>query len=842
MVNRLLLFSALRHFQGHPWQAWLSVIGIAIGVAVIVAVDLANQSARQAFLLSAESLTGKATHQIVAGPAGIPEAFYRELRIQHGLRRSAPVVEGLVKQGADNLQLIGIDPLAEAPFRQLGAGVGEESIRQLLSRPNTALLSRITAERLGLSVGDGLPVTVAGRPVTLHMVGLLEGDNPAVLEGLLLTDISTAQELLESSGRLDRIDLILTPGEIGPLTDHLPAGLRLEIPAARTRVMMEMIQAFQTNLSAMSLLAMVVGAFLIYNTMTFSVLRRRRLLATLRLVGVSRRSLFHLLLLESMLLGLIGTGLGLMLGTLTAHFLVHLVTRTINDLYFVLTVTQLILEPLVLLKGCLVGLGVTLLAGLAPAIEAAGSLPINALRRSQLEQRVHRGLPWLGSAGVIALLYGLYLVRQPENGLLGGFVGLFLIIGGYSLLVPLAVTLMSRASSWSAIHLVSRGNLLSRFALRSIDANLSRTGLSIAALSVAVAATLGVNIMISSFRTTVADWLGYTLRGDIYVSALSSRENGSDGVLLSQTQGLIESLPVVAETSSGRRVTVLSEHGPVELLALEMSSISHKGFRFVAPPMPELWEHYRSGRVVLISEPYAYKHQLKTGDNLLLQTLHGRLSLPVGGVFYDYGSERGLISLDRSTYARHWGDDAISTLGVFLHPGVETSVANEMIRNTLKSLHQALRIRSSREVREHSMAVFDRTFAITRVLRLLAIGVAFVGVLSALMALQLERTRELAVLRATGVTPGQLSRYILLQTGVMGFYAGLLSLPLGWFMSEVLIEVINRRAFGWSIMTQLPPTSLLEAMLLAVSAALLAGIYPAWRMGRVSPALALREE
>ncbi len=160
----------------------------------------------------------------------------------------------------------------------------------------------------------------------------------------------------------------------------------------------------------------------------------------------------------------------------------------------------------------------------------------------------------------------------------------------------------------------------------------------------------------------------------------------------------------------------------------------------------------------------------------------------------------------------------------------------------LKGWISQLSIRSNREIRDYSMGIFDRTFAITQVLRLLAIGVAFIGVLSALMALQLERTREQAVLRATGVTPGQLSRLTLLQTSLMGLYAGLFALPLGWLMSEVLIEVINRRAFGWSITTLLPVDAVVEALLLAVGAALLAGLYPAWRMGRTSLALALREE
>jgi putative ABC transport system permease protein len=225
-----------------------------------------------------------------------------------------------------------------------------------------------------------------------------------------------------------------------------------------------------------------------------------------------------------------------------------------------------------------------------------------------------------------------------------------------------------------------------------------------------------------------------------------------------------------------------------------------------------------------------------------LHTPQGPLTLPIGGVFYDYGSDRGLITLARSVYARWWGDDAISTVGVFLQPGVETATAIAAIHGVLKGMDRSVQIRSNREIHDQSLDIFDRTFVITQVLRLLAIGVAFVGVFSALMALQLERTREQAVLRATGVTPRQLSLLTLLQTGLMGLYAGVLSLPLGWLMSKVLIEVINRRAFGWSIQTQLPFAALPEALLLAVSAALLAGLYPAWRMRRVQPALALRAE
>ena len=833
-MNRLLRLSTLRHLRRHPWQSWLTVLGIALGVAVILAVDLANQSARQGFLLSAERLTGRANQQILGGPKGIPDTFYRQLRVELGLRRSAPVVEGQVRLGDQRLRLLGIDPLAEAPFRQFAAGLDRGLLRQLLTQADSLLLSQDDAARLGLAVGDRLTLRVAGTRARLRLIGLLGGEDPALREGLILTDIATAQELLGRVGRLDRIDLILEPAERARLQARLPPGLRLQTPASRTRMMAEMIEAFQINLSAMSLLAMLVGALLIYNTMTFSVLRRRRLLGTLRILGVTRAALFRLLLLEALLLGLIGTALGIGLGIFTAQYLLHLVTRTIDDLYFALSVSQLVVEPLSLLKGCLVGLGVTLLAALLPAMEAAATRPVDVLRRSLLESRLQRALPWLALSSLLALLAGWLFLSLSGRNLVGGFAGLFSLIIGYSLLTPLAVL----GLGWLGGPLARRAGLLPRLALRGITANLSRSGLAIAALSVAVAAALGVGVMIGSFRATLADWLAYTLRSDLYLDLAE----GAEGVLPTGLRGRIEALPEVAETSAGRRVEVESEYGPVELLALDLASRSQRGFRFARPPAGDLWRRYGAGELLLVSEPFAYRHRLHPGDLLRLQTDGGPLSLPIGGIFYDYGAARGLISLARSAYARLWDDPGISTIGVYLRPRADPGSVAAALRQLHGDRPPALRIRANREIRERAMAVFDRTFTITRVLRLLAIGVAFIGVLSALLALQLEHTREQAVLRTCGLTPGGLGRLILLETGLMGLYAGLLALPLGWLMSQLLIEVINRRAFGWSIFPQLAPADLLLALLLALGAALLAGLYPAWRVTRLPPALALREE
>jgi len=598
-------------------------------------------------------------------------------------------------------------------------------------------------------------------------------------------------------------------------------------------------EAFRINLTAMSLLALLVGAFIIYNTMTFAVLQRRELFGHLRVLGVTRRELFTLILGESLALGLVSTLLGLAAGVLLAQVLVHLVTRTINDLYFTLTVTRLFIGPGVLAKGALLGLVVTLLAALVPAWEAARSEPRDVQRHTQMEGRIGHLVTLLAWIGLLLMGAGVALAWLPGEGLLAAFAGLFLLILGFSLGVPRLLAGIGRR----LLPLLGRiappvGLLAGRGVVRS----LSRTGPAVAALTVAISATVGMGIMTASFRGTVALWLEQALTSDIYISA---QEGGS--ALIVETldpavPGLLTGIPGIRGSSRGRRVRIEAETGPVELLALRMGDHSYRGFRFKGATLERLWPRFLGGELVLVSEPYAYRHGTQAGDQLRLFTAQGWHGFTVGGVYYDYRSSQGLLVLNQPDYARLWDDPSITAVGLSLSDPAQLSQVLERVRTALAPLRQALHIRATGELRTHSLEVFDRTFAVTRVLRLLAVGVAFIGILSALLALHLERAREHAILRATGATPGQLLGLVTLQSGLMGLVAGLLALPLGWLMAQILIQVVNRRSFGWTLLTELPPSVLAEALALAVGAALLAGLYPAWRVARTCPAEALRTE
>ena len=848
-----LLRASVRHLARHPWQAGLSILGIALGVAVVVSVDLASASARRAFGLAAEGVTGRATHQVVGGPAGLDERVVPRLARELGVHPLAPVLEAWVGvEGAPGrtLQLLGVDPFGEAPFRPYlgrGAGAGALPLGALVTEPGAVVVSRETAADLAVGVSGTLVLRAAGRLRPVRVVGLIEPDDARsrqALRGLVVADLATAQELLDRLGRLSHVDLVVPAGSAGErllarVRAVLPPGADVVPAAARSQFVGELTRAFDVNLTALSLLALLVGLFLAYNTMTFSVVQRRATIGMLRALGVTRAEIVAAVLAEALLIGLVATSLGLALGVGLAGGLVKLVTRTINDLYFVVVVRELALSPGVLAKGAALGIGATLLAAIVPAAEASAAPPGAALQRVVLEARARRAAPRAALAGLAVLVAGALLISLASRSLFWSYGGLFAIVLGAALLTPLAMVGVAWAAGPGLGWLLG---LPGRMAARGVVARLSRTGVAVAALMVAVASTVGVGVMIRSFRATVVRWLETSLVADVYVSAPTlPGGRGGESTLAPAVIARLRVAPGVESVGTYRGVRVMSPLGPTQLVALGVGPGSFRQFRFLAGSRATAWPAFQDGGAAIVSEPYAYRHGLAVGSALRLRTDRGERAFPIAGVFADYGSEQGVVMVSRRTYEANWDDRGVSSLGLVLASGADPEAVATALR-VRSGGDQDLLIRSNRALREASLEIFDRTFAITAVLRVLATVVAVVGVLSALMALQLERARELGVLRAQGLTPREVRRLVLAETGLLGGIAGALAVPVGIGLALVLMHVINRRAFGWSMETTVSGDVLVQAVGLAILAALLAGAYPAWRMARTPPAPALREE
>lgn len=828
-MRDLLLRASARFYLRHPWQLALAIAGVALGVAVYVGVALANDSARRAFELSSEAVTGRTTHRVLPIGGALPDEVFTDLVTRLGISRAAPVIEAGIAVGGRRLSLLGIDPLKEPIVRGFVGWVPERASdgARLLIEPGAVLLPETLAADLGVDGDTSVEARLGGRSATLLAVGTVRAaardtDVPVV------TDIATAQALTGRFGLLYRIDLRIDDDDAARVAAALPPGATL-VPAERDTAFEQLTQAFQVNLTALGLLALVVGMFLIYSTMAFAIVQRRAVFGTLLAIGLARRDLLVGVWLEALVLGVAATGLGLALGHVLAQGLVDLVLATIGDFSFSSRVTAAEPSVRVYLLGAALGIGATLVSALGPAVDAARGAPAAAMRRAALERQSRARSRLAAWCALPALVAAAVVLSIGSRSLMLAFAGLFFVLVAGALVTPAVTSLLMRALE----PLAERGfGIPGLLAVRGVTASLSRTGVATAALAVAVATVIGIGLMITSFRGSLIEWLETTLTADLYVSFDESARSDDDLVTA------IAALPDVSGTSLTRVARLPTALGDLGLRA--------------AQPGPEGWgleiveaqagalERLGSEPVVAVAEPLAFRLELRPGDRLTLPTAAGEREFPIVAVYRDYDAGGSSIVVSLAQYRRLWNDDGVSSIGVHVTersriPAVEAAIRELMPRGSA-------RIISTDGVIEISLAVFDRTFKITEVLRLLAAIIAFLGVLSALLSIEIEKAREHAVLRALGLGPRGLATLTLTQTTLLGAAAAIAAIPIGTALAALLVYVINRRSFGWTMSLDPAAEPALAGAALAVGAALVAGIYPALRMRRAELGRALREE
>lgn len=850
----LLLRSHLRQLWRDRMQTLLAVLGIAIGVAVVLAVDLANAASREAMRIASEQLDGSATHAIVGAGERLAEAHYAALRLRwragagelEDVRSMAPIVTAQVRLTRERdgdawpVQLLGVDPTADAGMRAAVPAPGTSGVGRLMSEPGTALLDRDSLRRLGLDPEalspdreDGtaevwLQVDGSWRPLTL--LGSFDLAQRPIGQGLLLTDIATAQELLQRQGWLSRIDLQraqpppssrfavvlerLFPGLVLPPAgageQELDAGLRIVSLAEQEADTRALAASFQLNLAALGLLALLVGAFLVHGTLSHAVLRRRRLFGRLRVLGVQAAELRRMVLVEAAVMGLLGVVLGLLLGRWLAGALLELTAGTLEQLYGQVAVAALAPDPVPWLKAAGVGLLATLLAGM-PAATRATESPAEQRARPARRHGV-RGL----ALGLLAATAGFVLL--PGLNYFGGLLAVGALLLAAALLTPDWV----RACLHSAQHLLRSAPLGWRLLLRESERGLTRSGVASAALVMAMATAMGMGLMVDSFRVSVDRWLEARLTAPLQLQLPGEHRElpadlaavlpaWSDGSILTISwRDRVDRQPV--------RVSVVEEEGEIPSdLGLAMLAGSH------------------DQQGVVISEPLARRLGIWVGAELALPQPGGAQPVRVSGVFREYGAGPGLILVPAAL-----GFEVLpGRMTVELYGGrAETDAARRALAQLAP---EGSRVRHDAELLAMARAIFERTFRVTSVLQAIAAVVAGFGLFAALSALSLERRVQYGVLRTIGVgrwTP------VLQNHGealLLALAALLLAMPLGVGVAIILIEVVNVRAFGWSLDWHFAPPLFLQATLGACLAALLAASLPALSLWRATPRQLLTE-
>jgi putative ABC transport system permease protein len=833
---RLFGWLVLRPLTREPVRTALTVFAVALGVSVVVAIDLAGQAAAGSFLSSLESLSGK-TDLILSSPGGLDEKLLGSLSALPYPIDFAPRIEdfAFVEGKGEAIPFIGLDLIGHH-LPQFDEQNPEQAALLLASRNPIWVGSRLRLEpgsRVRLLINDTLrEYTVAG---VLKSVA-----RDTAEQNVIVSDIGLAQIVTAKIGKLDTIDVrIPNTGSIDywqqVIAAHVPTSVSIELQGARTDENRKMLSAFRWNLRVLSYIALVVGAFLIYNTVSVSVVRRRNEIGVLRALGATRSYIAGGFLAESLFFALAGSSLGLMVGRVMAVGAVALIGKTVQSLYVSSEPSPIHLTVEAAATGVGLGITVSLLAALLPAIEAAHVAPVEAMARGREEydaaQRSRVSIWW----ALLTLAVGAVLTQLPaiDGQPLAAYVAVLLLIAATALAIPAIVSLFSHFAADITLRLFGVAAML---ALRSLRASLGRTSILTAALATAVAMTASVEIMVGSFRETLVVWMDGQLTADFYLRPAGSSAADRHPTMSAAIADGISEIPEVAGVDRFRAYPISYEGLPATLAGGESTNST----RFLPGENgAEIVHTWPTGDYAIVSEPFANKHKVRVGSSITFALAGARRTFKVIGIYYDYSTERGYIILARRTLLRYLPDPAASNLAVTLKPGADPNAVRRSIDQLIAG--RAVLVFANGALRRGAVEIFDRTFRITYALEVVAIFVVVMGIAGALLAMVIDRRREFALLRFLGGDQDQVRRIILFEAGLLGLLANAIGLLLGALLSLILIFVINKQSFGWTLQFHWPTAMLLSALTLVYIATVLSALYPARTAVRLNPIEVIHE-
>lgn len=808
-----------RHWAREPFLTATLVGILALGVAVFLAVRLANKAAVSGFGLFTESISGESDLILRPAAGTLDDGLLRELREVTGalpvhyfpVLELSGVLEGEEESGL--LRFVGVDLVAVGnAIRQSAGGTGgslREGGDDFLGEGDAAFVGEPFARARDLSEGDRIRFWIGEAAAELRIASLLTGspNRPAVPENLVLLDLPSLQAIAGEKG-LSRVEIRFPEGadaatNEAEITARLAGvaaerGYLLETPEDRKSSVTRMSAAFRLNLTILSGLALLVGVYLVMQAMEAAVTKRRGEIAILRSLGVTPAQIRRTWLTEALVLGLVGSLFGIALGRLLASGLVGAIAATVNTLYYETTTSAVTLHPGEAAFSLAFGLFASLVAGWIPAREAALVLPAQAMRQGSqgggmvLLRRWPLGFVLFAAAFGAAHLPPLVFPSGTAFPL-GGYLAALLAVLGGSVLLCLLFRPLSRLLG------VGEGEAMRRYAASRLGAVGGRHRLTAAGLSVAIGMSAAMAILVASFETTLTAWIGQILKADLYVAAPGSPSVANANAIGEADWKRILDLPGVegadtlqrhAVTYEGREILVGggSYHDDPErrLQLLWIEAPDETGTDL----LDEAW----------VSEPFARRFGMGKGDSIELPTPAGNQTVILTAVYADYGNESGTVLLPRELTSRWFGDTSVSNLAIYASPEVDPEQLLERIKGEFPSLVA----RTNGRLREESIRIFHQTFAVTYALEAIAVVIAVGGLGLALAGLLLERRNELATLRSLGATRRDIARAAMWEGLGISFVGLVGGIGVSFFLGWILIGVINPQSFGWTLRYAVP--------------------------------------
>ncbi len=851
----LFRFVSLRHLFEGPLRTSLTIMGVAVGVATLVGISSINRSVTNAFRSTIDTVAGKADISIAGTTAGFPEELLEKARKVKGVQHAAgtlTVVAPVSNAPGESLYVMGIDFLDDGYFRSyegVDRDVGKlNDDLEFLNSTDRILVSERFAQKHGLSTGSTFQLNTKDGAKDFVVHGLLKETGPVTAFGgsVGVMFFASAQEAFGRGRVFDRIDVKADPSlgwepVVSELRNAFGPDFEIDRPDSRGASVETMVRSFQLGLNLGSAVALLVGVFLVYNTVSISVLQRRREIGTLRALGTTKLNIRALFAIEAGLLGGIGSAIGIPFGLVVGRAAIAWVSDTVSQLYVQVNAQDVKLGTTEMVLGGLLGVFGSVFAALRPAIIASSVQPVEALRRDvalgagAVEVR---SWPTFAAIALFALAWpASYLPPPLENMPVGGYLSIFFILMGATLLSPL---ILRRLDGVLSIPGQTLFGISGRLAADNFARAPVRTAVPVSALSVGVAMSITVASFIGSFQASAESWIRQSIPADLFVTS-SAKVAGVQNQPMSPAVG--DELAKMEHVTSIDRVRIF----PTDVLGLRIYVISltpeiysQRGQPLVLDgtlPTPE----ERARNVVTISENFARRRDLKIGSTFPVVTPTGTHTWTVGAVIVDYTSDQGSIIIAREHFIRQFKDEQVDSFHVYLDDLSKLEEVRQRVTERFGKTFD-LYVLSNVELRDEAMKMVGSAFKVTYAMEVVAVLLALLGIINTLLAAVLDRTREIGLLRAIGADRGHVLRLFAAEASFIGLVGGLMGVGVGAVVGLVLTKVVGVQATGWNFPFLFPWSTAAQMVVVSIVASSLAGMYPARRAARLDVVEALAYE
>ncbi len=833
---KLIKLLVIKNMKEEKFLTFLSIVGIALGVGLFVGVKVASDQAISSFESSVKGLSPYENYEIYdASGIDFDERIYRDIRKIED--ESLPVLRtyGYISKFNETVEIYGLYSVKARYYLKTEPEKIKERER-FFKEINGIIITRKFADKYSLKKDDVIMPLVYDRQYPLKIVDIL--DLKSVQENTMIMDIGNFQEYFKRYGYLTRIDIYTDDDTTEIIKKNLPSHLKIQKKEEILRNQKSLIASFRYNLQFISFVAILVGIFLLYNTIFISVVKRRTEMGILRGIGADRKTIIILFTIQGMLLGISGSLLGILFGQFISYFSIIAVEKTISTMYSTISISDYIITGRDAIVALFLGLIISLIASSIPAYEASKIRPNESIREGSFEYKFRKYRKIFSIVGFILIINGIiisyfdYLYAPFEFPVLS-YMGILFIIAGFTFISPLYLSALLKVIKKPSEKIF---RATGKIAFSDMRGNVYRFSVALMSVAISSALIIALFTLIFSFRKSLNGWINQYITADVYIKPASCKSNYCFYPISEDVIDIVKSFPEIIGVDKFRALQ-LELHGKKVIAGFADIKVKRKYSvkRYFDKEYNNILKEMEGDeKVAGISDYLSIKYGLKKGDFIEIETPSGKQYFRINDVSSSYSTTSGFIYIDRKWLKKLWGLDDATQFSIYVKDGVDIEAFIRKLKERLYPYY-AVEIWNNQGLRDKIMDIFNKSFAITYAIELISITVSLIGVLNTLLALVFERKREISIIRYLGGKWKQIQNTMILSAGIVGITGILLGMFIGPLMSIIFMYVVNKISFGWEIHFSLPYFYLSVVTLILFLTTLFAGYLPSKVARKIDP-------